>query len=123
MKRSERNVFVFLFLCRFNKVETTYFVTMFLKVGDKFPSSKGHSRESLRSTDLHKEWISEEAHFVFIFSLSHPCLFFFFQAFFRRDVSLQLPDRNWKHTQPKKSAERAVMSRESMTNHYINTLL
>lgn len=52
--------------------------------------------------------------------VSNSNLCFCFQAVFRRDVSLQLSDRNWKHTQPKKPAERAVMSCKSMTSHCIN---
>lgn len=41
--------------------------------------------------------------------LQHEFLFCF-QAVLRRDVSLQFSDGDWEHTQPKKPAERAVMS-------------
>lgn len=54
---------------------------------------------------------------LLVFSDSYLCLCF--QAVFWRDVSLQLPDRNWKHTQPKKPAERAVMSCKLMSSHCI----
>ncbi len=43
-----------------------------------------------------------------------------FQAVFWRDVSLQLPDGNRKHTQSKKPAERAVVSCKLITSHSIN---
>jgi len=48
-----------------------------------------------------------------IFSNSNLC--FCFQAVFWRDVSLQLPDRNWECAQPKKPAERAFVSCKLIT--------
>lgn len=54
---------------------------------------------------------------LFILSNSNLCVGF--QAVLWRDVPLQLPDRNWKHTQSKKPTERAVMSCKLIARHSV----